>query len=106
MTLFRTASHHPISQSHPMHPMHPINPSSSPDRGELWIGIVKLVKAALFLSLAVGAVSVLHKDVQEILAYRISQLGMDPDNQHLQFLMRQLGLATTKQVEFFSAASF
>ena len=79
---------------------------SKKDLGETWIGIFKLVKAALFLALAVGAISVVHHDVQEVVAYRIRQFGFDPDDKYFQKLIDLLGFATTKKVELFSAASF
>jgi uncharacterized membrane protein (DUF2068 family) len=85
---------------------HPKPHTPAPDRGETWIGIFKLVKAALFFALAIGALSVLHKDVQEVVAYRMSQLGIDPDSRYLDALLRQLGFATTKKVELFSIGSF
>ena len=79
---------------------------SKKDRGETWIGIFKLVKAALFLALAAGAVSVIHHDVQEVVAHRIRQFGFDPDDKYFQKVIDLLGFATTKKVELFSAASF
>jgi uncharacterized membrane protein (DUF2068 family) len=76
------------------------------DRGELWIGIIKLVKAVFFIALGVAAISMVHKDVQEIVGYRIAQMGFDPDNRFVQRLLEFTGMATPQKVQLFSIASF
>ncbi|SRR5579883_1538753 len=58
------------------------------------------------LALAIGAFSVLHKDVQEVVTFRISQLGFDTNNHYIRKLIELLGVATPKKVEFFGAGSF
>ncbi len=74
--------------------------------GVFAIGIFKLIKAALLLSVAIGALSVLHKDVQEVITYRIWQLGADPEKRYLRKLIAWLGLASPERLALVSAGSF
>jgi uncharacterized membrane protein (DUF2068 family) len=76
------------------------------DRGVFLIGLFKLIKAALLLTVAIGALSVLHKDVQEVVTYRIWQLGVDPENRFLHRFIVMLGVTSPHQVALVSAASF
>jgi len=76
------------------------------DRGELWIGIIKLVKGTFFFAIAIAAISVVYKDVQEVVGYRIQQMGFDPDNRFVQKLLEFAGMATPQKVELFAIASF
>ncbi|MDP4198296.1 MAG: DUF2127 domain-containing protein [Bacteroidota bacterium] len=86
----------------------PRNPSKAPrrDRGEILIGIFKLLKAILVLALAFGALSLVHRDVQEVLAHRFEQLGVDPGNRYIHHLLVQAGLASPGRIKVFTAGFF
>jgi uncharacterized membrane protein (DUF2068 family) len=67
------------------------------DKWLLVIGIAKLVKGLLLLALAVGALSLFHKDVATEMTRWIRALNMDPDNRYFQrVLSKGLGLDAKK----------
>ena len=70
------------------------------------IAIFKLIKAALLIALAIGAISVLHKDVAEVLTYRIGELGVDPQGRYMQRFITLAGFATPRRVVMVSIGSF
>jgi uncharacterized membrane protein (DUF2068 family) len=76
------------------------------DTGETLIAILKLFKAVLFIALAFGALSIVHKDAQEVLAHRIDQIGVDPENRHLEKLLEYAGYASPKKIAEFTVGFF
>ena len=70
------------------------------------IAILKLIKAALLITVAIGALSVLHKDVQEVLTYRIGQLGVDPNGRYMQRVIELANMGTPKRLVMVSLGSF
>jgi uncharacterized membrane protein (DUF2068 family) len=75
-------------------------------KGLLIIAIFKLTKAALLLALAIGAISLLHKDVAEVLTYRIGELGVSPEHRYMKRLIALAGFATPRRVALVSIGSF
>lgn len=75
-------------------------------KGLLIIAIFKLTKAALLLAVAIGAISLLHKDVAEVLTYRIGELGVDPQHRYIKRLITFAGFATPHRVALVSIGSF
>ena len=67
------------------------------------IAIFKFIKGALFLALAFGALSFLHKDVAAHVELWLDQLRIDPDNQFVGTLLTKLQLVHTKQLKEISA---
>ena len=78
----------------------------SRDKGETLIAIFKLFKTALFIALAFGALSLVHRDAQEVLAHRIDQIGVDPENRYIQKMLDYAGYASPKKITEFSLAFF
>ena len=76
------------------------------DRGIFLIGLFKLLKAVLLLALAFGALSVIHKDAQEVISYRIWELGADPEGRFFRHFVATLGLASPRAIELVSIGSF
>ena len=76
------------------------------DKGETAIAILKLFKAVLFIALAFGALSLLHRDAQEVLSYRIDQIGVDPENRLIQKLLDYAGYESPKTIAEFSLGFF
>ena len=76
------------------------------DRGLIVVAIFKLIKAALLLALAAGVISMLHKDVAEIVTYRIEEIGIDPEDQYIQHFIEKIGLIDPHQVKLISIGSF
>ena len=50
----------------------------------LVIAVLKFVKGALLLTLAFGALSLLHKDVASEVEHWLDQLRIDPDNEFME----------------------
>jgi uncharacterized membrane protein (DUF2068 family) len=69
----------------------------------LVIAIFKFVKGAVLLALALGALSLLHKDVASEVEHWLDQLRIDPDNQFIGALLSKLQLVHTKELKELSA---
>jgi uncharacterized membrane protein (DUF2068 family) len=69
------------------------------NRALLVIAIFKFVKGAVFLALAFGALSFLHKDVASEVEGWLDQLRIDPDNQFIGTIMSKLQLVHTKELK-------
>jgi uncharacterized membrane protein (DUF2068 family) len=69
----------------------------------LVIAVFKFVKGALLLTLAFGALSLLHKDVASEVEHWLDQLRIDPDNEFIGTLLSKLQLVHTKELKEMSA---
>jgi hypothetical protein len=65
----------------------------------LVIAVLKFVKGALLLTLAFGALTLLHKDVASEVEHWLNQLRIDPDNQFIGTLLSKLQLVHTKELK-------
>jgi uncharacterized membrane protein (DUF2068 family) len=72
----------------------------------LLIAILKLMKAALLLAVAFGALSLLHRDVAETAAGWIAALKIDPASRFATMLMSYLPLVSHRRLEEISAGTF
>jgi uncharacterized membrane protein (DUF2068 family) len=81
-------------------------PPASRDKGILLIAIFKLFKAALLLVVAIGALSLLHKDVAEAMTNLLDTLHVDHDNNFIHGVVTKLGLLSDHKLEAISAGSF
>jgi uncharacterized membrane protein (DUF2068 family) len=72
----------------------------------LLIAILKLMKAALLLAVAFGALTLVHKDVAETAARRIAALKIDPASRFATMLMSYLPLVSDRRLEEISAGTF
>jgi uncharacterized membrane protein (DUF2068 family) len=72
----------------------------------LLIAILKLVKAALLLAVAFGALALLHKDVAQTAARWIAALKIDPASRFATMLMSYLPLVSDRRLEEISAGTF
>ena len=79
---------------------------SSRDKGILLIAIFKLFKAALLIAAAIGALSLLHKNISESLMSLLNTLHVDHDNNYLHGLVMKLGLVDDRKLKEISAGSF
>jgi uncharacterized membrane protein (DUF2068 family) len=73
------------------------------DGALLVIAIFKFVKGALLLALALGALTLLHKDVASEVQYWLDQLRIDPDNQFIGGLLSKVQLVHSKELKELSA---
>jgi uncharacterized membrane protein (DUF2068 family) len=74
--------------------------------GDFLIGIFKLAKAALLLLVAAGALSLLDSKIRNVVERQITQLSGDAHFHVLHRVTHYLGFASTRRIEFVSAASF
>ncbi len=65
----------------------------------LLIAVFKFVKGALLLTLAFGALTLLHKDVASQVEHWLDQLRIDPDNKFIGTLLSKLQLVHTKELK-------
>ena len=80
--------------------------NGNPNRWLVIIAIIKLLKASLLILVAVGALSVLHKNVESVLSHMIGQLGVDPHNRYFQGLLGLASRESAAGLELVSAGSF
>jgi uncharacterized membrane protein (DUF2068 family) len=67
------------------------------------IAVFKFIKGAALLALALGALSLLHKNVAAEVEHWFDQLRIDPDNQFIGALLSKLELVHTKELKELSA---
>jgi uncharacterized membrane protein (DUF2068 family) len=73
----------------------------------LWvIASFKLMKGLLLLAVAIGALTLLKKDVAEQVAYWITVLRVDPDNHFIHSLLVKLSLLDNHKLEEIGAGTF
>ncbi|MDB6125817.1 MAG: hypothetical protein JWQ71_4810 [Pedosphaera sp.] len=75
-------------------------------KGVLVIGIFKLVKGLLLIALALGALSLLGKDVTDEIAKWIGILRGDPHNHYLNMLLQKISGMDDKKLEQISIGTF
>src|SRR6478735_2469077 len=81
-------------------------PPTKDSRCLRWIGILQLIKGLLLVALALGFLSFLHKDVDEVAAIWMSKVGINIENTHVAALLDTLDLVTDKQLFQLSIAAF
>ena len=87
------------SLSHPAH-------RRKHDRGLWLIALFKLVKAALLLIVAIGALKLIHDDVAATVAGWVEAIRIDPDNRFIHSLFVKLAQIDDRKLEAISAGSF
>ena len=83
-------------------------PMTSPKTTDvLWlIAAFKLLEALLILVVAVGALKLLHRDVGSVVADWITALRIDPQNEHIHWLLSKLGFLDDRRLKEIGAGSF
>jgi len=72
----------------------------------LLIALFKLFKGVLLLSVAIGTLRLLHKDVQGVVLHWVDVLRVDPDNRFIhRLLVRAFGV-DARQLKEISAGTF
>ncbi len=73
----------------------------------IWlIAVFKLVKGVLLLALGIGALSLLHKDVEEVATDWINILRVDPNNYYINKVLDRLLDVDDRKLEEISAGTF
>ena len=70
------------------------------------IGVLKLLKALLFVLLGVGALKLLHKDLVDVLTRLIVGLRFDPENHFINLLLEKVALISPHRLKEISLAIF
>jgi uncharacterized membrane protein (DUF2068 family) len=76
------------------------------DRTLMWIAAYNFGKGLLLLTIALGLLGFLHKDVDTIVGHWISALGVSLENEHVAALLKRLDVVTDNQLKFFSGITF
>jgi uncharacterized membrane protein (DUF2068 family) len=82
------------------------NPKASHDRGLLLIGLFKLGKAILFFAIGVGAIHLLHKDLQDEVLRLALRFKFDPENRFVSLLLDKVDLIDAHRLRQISVATF
>jgi uncharacterized membrane protein (DUF2068 family) len=75
-------------------------------RGLLLIAAFKLLKGIALLAIGIGALKLLHKDLETELARWVDLLPVDPDNPYLQKLMDRLSQFDARKLKHLSIGTF
>src|SRR5882757_8098335 len=76
------------------------------DKGLLLIAFLKLVKGLALLAIGIGALKLLHKDVEAIASYWLDVLRIDSDSRLFGHIVAKLMAIQDSQLRVISAATF
>jgi uncharacterized membrane protein (DUF2068 family) len=81
---------------------------SHPNRNRwlIVIGVLKLLKAVLFVSMGFGVIRLLHKDIADILLRATTALRFDPENRFVNMLLEKAALLSPHRLRQISFAIF
>jgi uncharacterized membrane protein (DUF2068 family) len=81
---------------------------SHPNRNRwlIAIGVLKLLKAVLFVSLGFGVIRLLHKDIADVLLRTATALRFDPENRFVNLLLEKSALLSPHRLKQISFAIF
>jgi uncharacterized membrane protein (DUF2068 family) len=78
----------------------------SHDRGLLLIGLFKLAKAIFFFGVGVGAIHLLHKDLEDEIMRLALKLRFDPESRFVSLLLDKVDLIDAHRLRQISVATF
>ena len=81
-------------------------PKSSHDRGLLLIGLFKLAKAIFFFGIGVGAIHLLHKDLEDEVMRLALKFRFDPESRFVSLLLNKVDLIDAHRLRQISVATF
>ena len=81
---------------------------SHPNRNRwlIAIGVLKLLKAVLFVSMGFGVIRLLHKDIADVLLRAVTALRFDPENRFVNVLLEKSALLSPHRLKEISFAIF
>jgi len=82
------------------------HPKPSHDRGLLLIGLFKLAKAIFFFGVGVGAIHLLHKDLEDEVMRLALKLKFDPESRFVSLLLDKVDLIDAHRLRQISVATF
>jgi uncharacterized membrane protein (DUF2068 family) len=80
--------------------------SRSHDRGLLLIGLFKLAKAIFFFCIGVGALHLLHKDLEDEVTRLALRFNFDPESRFVSLLLDKVDLIDAHRLRQISVATF
>src|SRR6266568_407367 len=80
------------------------HPKSSHDRGLLLIGLFKLAKAIFFFGVGVGAIHLLHKDLEDEIMRLALKFRFDPESRFVSLLLDKVDLIDAHRLRQISVA--
>lgn len=78
----------------------------SHDRGLLLIGLFKLAKAIFFFGIGVGAIHLLHKDLEDEVMRLALRFKFDPESKFVSLLLNKVDLIDAHRLRQISVATF
>jgi uncharacterized membrane protein (DUF2068 family) len=94
----RDESMHADEDGRPQHRSH--------DRGLLLIGLFKLAKAIFFFCIGVGAIHLLHKDLEDEVMRLAVRFKFDPESRFISLLLDKVDLIDAHRLREISVATF
>jgi uncharacterized membrane protein (DUF2068 family) len=85
---------------------HGAHPHASHDRGLLAIGLFKLAKAIFFFCIGVGALHLLHKDLEDEVTRLALRFRFDPESRFVALLLDKVDLIDAHRLRQISVATF
>jgi uncharacterized membrane protein (DUF2068 family) len=82
------------------------HPVGSRDRGLLLIGLFKLAKAIFFFGIGVGAIHLLHKDLEDEVMRLALKFRFDPESRFVSLLLNKIDLIDAHRLRQISVATF
>ena len=70
------------------------------------IGVVKLLKAVVFVLVGIGAVRLLHKDVVDLFSRLLAELNFDPESRFVNMVLDKVALLNDHRLRMISTAIF
>lgn len=87
--------------------MHPAGLSPQPaNRALRWIGTLQLIKGILLFALALGILSILHRDLDEMVGVWMSNVGINIEKGRAAELLKMLDVVTDKRLFQMSLVAF
>jgi uncharacterized membrane protein (DUF2068 family) len=79
---------------------------SGHDRWIIAIGVFKLVQAALFILLGIGAIRLLHKDLMRVAEHFILAMRFNPEGRFVNLILERVAMINPRELRQISAAIF
>ena len=80
--------------------------SKAHGRGLRLIAAFKLMKGLALLALGIGALKLLHKDVEAIIVHWINVFQVDPHSHYLQLVLEKLSILDDRRLKELSVGTF
>ncbi len=82
------------------------SPASNKGGGLFLIGAYKLLECAVLIAAGIGAIRLLHRDVQAVALHWVHVLRVDPDNHYIHQMLARALSVSPKQLKELSAGTF